>query len=294
MFLGESFKGEAGYLELLSTILARGTVMPDRTGVGCYKVFDAKLIWEGFPSSTVRPMGLRYAWEEMRLFLSGYPNTKVLEEQGIMFWKGNTSREFLDSRGMHKWPEGSLGKSYSHQWRFAGADSTKNGVDQLANLVAGLKDDPYSRRHAVDLWGVSEQRDFPLLPCWYRWSFFVEQTNGVDTLHLKTHSRSCDLLFGMTQHSTQAYMFLMALADLTGMQVGKLVHDFIDVHIYNNQVEYVEEVLERDLGVGGVVELVEKVNTLDDLINLPVTAFHRMGYKPNREKFSTPLPEMAI
>lgn len=287
--LKELYENEAGYIDLLKDTKTHGVLTPDRTGIGCYKGFDTKLVWDRFPSSTIRPMGLKYAWEEMKLFLSGNPDTKILEKKGIMFWAGNTSREFLDSRGMFNYPEGSLGKSYSCQWRKAGGS-----VDQLKNLAEGLVKDPYSRRHAIDLWGVSEQEEFPLLPCWYRWSFFVEKVGDENILHLKTHSRSCDLLFGMTQHSTQAYMFLMALASMVGMRVGNLIHDFIDVHIYKNQLEYVSELVTRDCGEHGTVILEADLQNLEQLVSLPVQAFIREGYFPNRSEFKTPKPDMAV
>ena len=113
--------GEIQYNMMLHSAL-NGAHTPDRTGVGCRKVFDTNIRWgKDFPFCTTRPLGIKYAWEEMRLFLSGNTDTKVLEEKGIMFWKGNTSKEFLEKRGLWYLPEGSLGTSYSHQFRNAGS-----------------------------------------------------------------------------------------------------------------------------------------------------------------------------
>lgn len=290
--LGSQHYGEEGYMELLANVFYDGFEVPDRTGVGCKKLFNAQIIWNEFPRQTVRPLGIKYAWEEMRMFLSGNTDTKVLEEQGIMFWKGNTSREFLDSRLMHDYPEGSLGKSYSYQWRNAGGF-----VDQLDDLVTGLRREPYSRRHAVDLWGVTEQAEMPLLPCWHRLGCFVEKkVIGPDVLHFKLYSRSNDLLFGYFQAAQQYRMFQMALARMVGMEVGLLVTDLLDVHIYKNQYDYVWEMLGRPLGSAGKVRLSQdvKLDGVDDIAKLDVDAFIVEGYEPNREPMKTERPPMAV
>jgi len=286
------YYNEEGYMELLQRVLSGGVETPDRTGVGCKKVFNAQIIWDKFPRQTVRPLGIKYAWEEMKLFLSGDTDTKKLEEKGIMFWAGNTSREFLDNRGMQNYPEGSLGKSYSYQRRNAGGF-----VDQLQKLIIGLSVNPYSRRHAVDLWGVTEQDDFPLLPCWYRLGCFVEPTvGGKDKLHFKLYSRSNDLVFGYYQAAIQYRMFQMCLARMVGMDVGLLVTDLLDIHVYKNQYEYAEEMLGRHLGESGTVSLSDGVvvDCTSSLLSVGVDDFVVEDYEPNRKPFKTPRPPMAV
>lgn len=274
------------YLDLLRRVMDTGVDTPDRTGLGCRKIFNAQLIyqpWE-FPSSTLRPLGLKYAWEEMKLFLSGDTDTKKLEEKGIMFWKEHTSREFLDSRGLHHLPVGSLGKSYSYQFGL-----------QVQQLIDGLKNDPYSRRHAIDLWGLVDQDEMPLLPCWWRSNWSVEPSQGgKPVLHLKLYSRSNDLLFGYHQAAMQYRMFQIALAQMLGFVVGTMVTDLWDVHIYSNQFEYVEELLEREDGEAGLVLLGKELNSLDDILKLEHTDFVRMYYDPNREPMVTPRPDIAV
>lgn len=288
------YYGEIGYMELMRKVFEEGVETPDRTGVGCKKLFNAQIIWsEGeFPRQTVRPMGIRYAWEEMRLFLSGRTDTKELENKGIMFWAGNTSREFLDTRGMTDYPEGSLGKSYSYQWRNAGG-----WIDQLEDLVEGLRDNPYSRRHAVDLWGVTEQSEMPLLPCWHRLGCFVEPTeDGENKLHFKLYSRSNDILFGYYQAAMQYRLFQMALCRMLDMKLGDLVTDLLDVHIYKNQYNYVEEMLDRDIGNAGTVELNPDfcVDQIEDILAIEPNDFIISDYHPNREEMKTPRPAVAV
>jgi|AntRauTorcE11897_2_1112592.scaffolds.fasta_scaffold21861_3 thymidylate synthase len=288
---------ELDYMGLLQRIIDTGVDTPDRTGIGCRKVLNHQIVWGGgeFPFSTTRMLSPRLAWEEMSLFINGESNTKKLEEKKIFFWQGNTSREFLDNRGLQHLPEGDLGASYSSQFRKAGASVSPNHVDQLKNLVDGLRDNPYSRRHAIDLWGITEQHHMPLLPCWWRsnWSVLPAK-NGKKELHLKLYSRSNDLVFGYWFAAMQYRMLQMAIAELLGYEVGLMVTDLWDVHVYHNQLEYAKEILSRDYGSAGTVSINKELNSFDDLLDLEYSDFGIEGYEPNREKFVTPRPEIAI
>jgi thymidylate synthase len=237
----------------------------------------------------------RLAWEEMSLFINGDTNTKKLEDKKIFFWQGNTSREFLDNRGLQHLPEGDLGASYSSQFRKAGASTSPNHIDQLGNLVKGLKNDPYSRRHAIDLWGITEQHHMPLLPCWWRSNWTVLPTaQGKKELHVKLYSRSNDLVFGYWFAAMQYRMLQMAIAELLGYEVGMLVTDLWDVHLYTNQVDYAKEILFRNLGKRGTVSINKTLSTFQDLLDLEYSDFSIHGYEPNREPFVTPRPSMAV
>lgn len=293
-----SYIPEMMYMRIMSETLRNGRLYEDRTGVGCYKTFDHVIKWgSAFPFSTYRPLGIKGAWEEMKLFLSGKTNTKSLEEKGINFWKEHTSRAFLDSRGLYELYEGDLGTSYSHQFRNAGGSLTwhGNGIDQVNNLIDGLQFEPFSRRHAIDLWCVPEQPQMVLLPCWYRSSWYCtkEDDNSI-TLNLKLHNRSLDILFGYFQAAMQYKLFQIALCKMLGYNVGNLTTDHIDCHIYTNQVDYVEELLTRRSGVSGSVSLHKEINSLADIINLEHTDFTVEGYVPNNSPFVTPRPPIAI
>lgn len=121
------------YLELLHDVVVNGIDKPDRTGIGSRSVFGRLLRWDlaqGFPIITTRKVAMRIAFEETMFFLRGETNTKLLEEKKINIWKGNTTREFLDNRGLNHLPSGSLGYGYSHQWRnFDGFAKIPPGID---------------------------------------------------------------------------------------------------------------------------------------------------------------------
>jgi thymidylate synthase len=121
------------YLDLLQDVVDNGIDKNDRTGIGSRAVFGRMLRWDlgaGFPIITTRKVPLRIAFEETMFFLRGETNTKLLEEKNINIWKGNTTREFLDKRGLNYLPSGSLGYGYSHQWRnFNGFAKIPPGID---------------------------------------------------------------------------------------------------------------------------------------------------------------------
>ena len=303
------YKNEDGYLDLMSDVLWAGIDTPDRTDVGmCRKLFNQTLYFdlrESFPSSTVRPMSLRYGFEELMMFLRGDTDTKVLEEKGIYFWKGHTSREFLDSRGLLHLPEGSLGESYSYQYRGLG----EGYVDQLAKVYRQLKEDPYSRRHIIDIWAPNDHDQMPLTPCWNQFQFNVEKREHKDILHLTCNVRSSDILFGLPSNYQQFAFFLKAMSQLVGMEAGILHMNLTDCHIYHNQLEYVEEVLGRDFypikrinplestnDYENKVTLIinKELNTLDDLTSLQWEDIVIEGLKVNKTKFKTPKPKMAV
>jgi thymidylate synthase len=286
--------GEWQYIQTLANVLYCGELTPDRTGVGVLKRLNAQIVFDvnETPLSTSRKLSWQKAWHEMRFFLSGRDDTHELHKHDIYWWDGHTSREFLDSRGLRSVPEGSLVASYSHQFRNSGGIYSA-GVDQLEQLVRNLRKDPFSRRHAIDLWSVAEQEYMPLLPCWWRSSWSVS-TGEKMTLHLKLHSRSLDMLFGFWMAATQYRMLQIALAKMLNMNVGVMVCDLWDHHIYLNQVDYVKELLSRKTGNAGTISLNKDVRSLEDIIALMPEDFDVIGYEPNTSKWNTPIPPMAI
>lgn len=303
------YKGEEGYLELLEDILVEGIDTPDRTDVGeCRKLFNQTLwfdLRESQPMMTHRPIPTRWAFEEFWFFMSGQTDTKILEEKGITLWKGNTSREFLDNRGLHDLPEGDMGAAYGYQWRGNGRNT-----DQLWQAVRLLKHEPYSRRNLTTFWNPDESDYMALLPCFYQHKFNVEKTEDGDVLHMTVHSRSCDVPFGLPFNLTQYGIYLKAMANLVNMEAGNMVIHMDDAHIYKNQFDWVEEVLDRDFyppndrydeGVSQEVlenfvhlSINKELNTAEDLVSIKWQDIKVSGHLVNTKPFDTPKPEMAI
>lgn len=300
---------ESGYIGLIQDVLRNGVNVPDRTGVGCKAVFDRKLVFDvdaQFPFSTIRPAPLRMAFEEFWMFLRGETNTKQLEAKGINFWRGNTSREFLDKRGLNYIHDGDMGKAYGFQFRhFGGFKNWFNddaqtatwggGVDQLAALFNDLRNDPYSRRHLVTFWNPMQSHEMALTPCWHSHQYVVlPDGNGNDVLHLKMLNRSLDSVFGCMFAVQQYALYQKAVAEVFGFKVGTLSCDLTHVHIYENQIEYAEELITRKLGKGGVVEFAKELECLEDVLGLRWEDIIVRNLEVNKEPFTTERPPMAV
>lgn len=287
------YYGEAGYVQLIKDILSNGQEQTDRTGVGTISIFDAKVVYpeDTFGCfSTIRPASLRMSFEELWFFLRGETDTKKLEAKGVNFWKPQTSREFLDKRGLHILPEGDLGLAYSAQFRRFGESLSNNGVDQLANLVNDLKNDPYSRRLMVDLWNPAQQAAMPLTPCWFNFQVVVIG----EYLHMKLRNRSLDSIFGFSFAVQQYRLLQCCLCQMFGYKLGRLSADLSHVHIYKNQIEYAKELVERELGGQGEVFIGKELKTLEDLLALQWEDFTVRWLEVNNTPFKTERPPMAV
>lgn len=279
------------YLELLQDILDNGEEKQDRTGIGTKAVFGRSLRWdlsEGFPMLTTRRVPFRIAFEETMMFLRGITDTTVLEEKNIKIWKGNTTREFLDQRGLQHLPVGSLGTGYSHQWRNFGG-TVGPGVDQIVELVEGIKRDPFGRRHIITAWNPQELNGTPLPPCHILNQYQVTEGGRLNSSFIM---RSNDVPFGLP-FNIMGYGFLnVAFAKLLGYEPGVLVYFGNDVHIYLNQIEMVKEQLTRKPRPLPQLYIDREIATLDDLLDLQYSDIRIEGYDPHPDLKNK--PPMAV
>jgi len=186
-------------------------------------------------------------------FLRGETNTKLLEEKNINIWKGNTSREFLDKRGLNHLPVGDMGKGYGYQWRHWESVNPDHPdeimeTDQIAELLDGIKKDPYGRRHVVTGWNPGQLHEMALPPCHMLHMYSVE---GDFTVHEgKLNNcfvmRSNDVPFGLPFNIASYALINHIFAKHLGLIPGELVYFGWDVHIYQNQMDMVTEILDRE------------------------------------------------
>lgn len=232
------------YLELLAEVRRHGTVRDDRTGVGTRSLFGRQLRFDlgrGFPLVTTK----RCAWKaivcELLWFLRGETNVKSLQQQGVGIW----DEWALDN--------GDLGPMYGAQWR---SWETADGgtLDQMAELVAQIRQNPDSRRLVVSAWnpavlprpGLSPQDNvrrglMALAPCHCLFQFYVAHGR----LSCQLYQRSADLFLGVPFNIASYSLLCMMLAQVCGLAPGEFVHCFGDVHIYNNHLRQVDEQLGR-------------------------------------------------
>lgn len=299
------------YKDLLQDIILNGVDKPDRTGIGSRAVFGRMLRWDlaqGFPLLTIRKVPLRIAFEETMFFLRGETNTKLLEEKKINIWKGNTTREFLDARGLPHLPEGDMGKGYGYQWRHWETPqvfSFDNGVlmdtfvgvkktDQIADLLHGLKKDPYGRRHVVTGWNPGQLHEMALPPCHMLHMYSVEGDFTVNDGRLNNCfvMRSNDVPFGLPFNIASYALLNYIFAKFLGMQPGDLVYMGWDVHVYQNQLDMAAEMLQRDPRPLPQLTIKKDLQTFDDILSLQWEDIEVIGYDPHPDV--TNKPGMAV
>ena len=273
---------EIQYLDLLLDILANGEDRPDRTGVGTRSIFGPRLefdLREGFPLLTTKKMWFEGIKKELLFFISGKTDTKILEAQGVNIWKDNTTVEYLSKRGL-PWREGDIGPGYSFQWRHAGADYkgcdvdyTGQGIDQLKNLIDGIRTDPFSRRHIISSWDVARINQMALPPCHCLAQFYVgcEKVNGeangkATYLDCTLYQRSGDMFLGVPFNIASYALLMEIVGNITGLIPRKFIHNLGDAHIYRNHFEQVNEQIHRTPYSFPRVRFQQKIEDIDSIV----------------------------
>lgn len=244
---------EYQYLNHLKTIMNDGEIRTNRTSIQTKSLFGQTQmrfdISNSIPLLTTRKLFFEGCLKELLFFISGKTDTKILENQGVKYWKGNTSRDFLDSRGL-KWEEGVMGPGYSHQWRHFNAeydghetDYTKQGYDQLVNVIESIKTDPFSRRHIVSAWNPCQLDEMALPPCHVLFQFNVSADKQyLDCMLLQ---RSGDMFLGVPYNIFMYSVLTYMVAHLTNLKPRYFYHTINDAHIYANHFDQVRKVLRR-------------------------------------------------
>jgi dihydrofolate reductase / thymidylate synthase len=244
-------RDEEQYLTLLKDILENGSERTDRTGVGTISKFGVRMefdISKSFPIITTRQISWKTILKELLWFISGSTDSTILEEKGVKIWLGNTSREFLDNRGLNNLPVGDIGAGYGHCWRHWGAeystckkDYTGKGIDQLKNVINLIKTDPTSRRIIMSAWNPSETNNIALPPCHILCQWYVN--NG--TLDCQLYQRSGDMALGIPFNITSYSFLTFIIAKICNLQPGRFIHVIGDAHIYKNHYNGIQEQITR-------------------------------------------------
>lgn len=242
---------EEAYLNLMNDILQHGEYRDNRTGIRTLSLFGQKMefdLTKGFPLLTTKKVFFDKIVSELLFFISGKTDTTILEQNGNCIWKGNTSSEFLSSRNL-PWREGDMGPGYSFQWRHCGAeyqgcdkDYTGQGVDQLQQLIDGLKNDPFSRRHIINSWCVKDIDKMALPPCHCMVQFYVSQDRGLTCL---LYQRSADFFLGVPFNIASYSLLTFMIASICDLVPKKFIHVMGDTHIYENHIEQCRTQLSR-------------------------------------------------
>ncbi|MBR2200769.1 MAG: thymidylate synthase [Bacteroidales bacterium] len=219
------------YLDLLDTILKYGVKKTDRTGTGTISYFGYQMrfdLAEGFPLLTTKKVHLKSIIYELLWFLNGDTNVKYLQDHGVRIWN-----EWAD-------PNGDLGPIYGYQWRHWRTPDGKE-IDQIANIVNALKNNPDSRRHIVSAWNPADVDDMALPPCHTMFQFYVADGR----LSCQLYQRSGDSFLGVPFNIASYALLTMMMAQVCGYKPGVFVHTLGDAHIYLNHLEQVNTQLQR-------------------------------------------------
>lgn len=261
------------YLDLLRDIKENGVKKEDRTGTGTVSVFGRQVRYDladGFPAVTTKKLYFNSVVHELLWFLMGTGNIEYLAQNNVHIWdewpykaylqKNNLPvpssdsdewktgvKEFIakvasDHEFAEKW--GDLGPVYGVQWR-KWPEGNGGYIDQIAQAINTIKNNPSSRRIIVSAWNVAEIDEIVeiggLPPCHSLFQFNV--ANGKLDLHL--YQRSADTFLGVPFNIASYSLLLAMIAQVTGLQAGEFVHTLADAHIYLNHFNQVDEQLSR-------------------------------------------------
>ena len=220
------------YLDLMRRVRDSGVRKEDRTGTGTLSVFGHQMrfdLGQGFPLVTTKKLHLRSIIHELLWFLRGDTNVAYLHKHGVSIWD-----EWADENG-------DLGPIYGHQWRCWPAPEGGR-IDQIAQLVQQIRNNPDSRRHIVSAWNPAEVDSMALPPCHTLFQFYVAEGR----LSCQLYQRSADIFLGVPFNIASYALLTLMMAQVTGLRPGDFVHTFGDAHLYLNHLEQTDLQLSRD------------------------------------------------
>lgn len=247
------------YHDLLQKVLDEGILQNNRTGIPCYSIVGEMLSFDmndGFPAITTKKLAFNQVKGELLGFIRGHTNVKDFQALGCNVWDLNANASYWLDNPANK-GDGDLGCIYGSQWRnltYLEHDdigsvnydlnvySTKH-IDQLANAINEVVNNPTSRRIKVEAWNPTKLDQMALPPCHTGFQLYVDTKNK--ELSMTMNQRSCDVFLGIPFNIASYALLLHLIAEVTGYEPRHLKMFLTDVHIYENHVEQVKEQLSR-------------------------------------------------
>jgi len=226
------------YQDFLHHILQNGRCKPNRTGVDTVDVFGYQMrfnLADGFPLVTTKRVPFKSVVAELLWFLSGSTNNNDLRAMGCTIWD--------------EWarPDGDLGPIYGAQWRSWDTRGTcrdcagTTTIDQISQLIEGIKRDPNGRRHIVSAWNPADLPQMALAPCHALFQFDV--TGG--RLSCQLYQRSADAFLGVPFNIASYALLTHMVAQQCDLEVGDFIWTGGSCHVYSNHFEQAAELLSR-------------------------------------------------
>jgi len=248
---------EQQYLDLIKDILDNGTWEEGRNG-RTKSIFGSSMrfsLADGkIPILTTKKTAWKTCLKELLWFIRGETDNKLLQDQNVHIWDGNTTREFLDSRGLHSTKEGLIGCGYGFQWRHFNApydnqtgslsNNEIKGIDQLQQIIDELKDPAKrnSRRLIMTAWNPSQLDQMALPPCHIMCQFNVHDGNKLSCCMFQ---RSCDFFLGIPFNIASYSLLTHLLAKHCGLEAYEFIHFMGNCHLYENAIDAAKLQIER-------------------------------------------------
>jgi len=219
------------YLDLIRHVIDHGARKEDRTGTGTLSVFGHQMRFDlnvCFPLVTTKRLHLKSIIHELLWFLAGDTNIRYLNDHGVTIWD-----EWADKSG-------ELGPIYGYQWRSWPAPDGRR-IDQIAQTIDQIRDNPDSRRLIVSAWNVADIERMALPPCHMLFQFYVADGR----LSCQLYQRSADVFLGVPFNIASYALLTLMVAQVTGLEPGEFVHTLGDAHLYLNHLEQAQLQLSR-------------------------------------------------
>jgi len=266
---------EYQYLNLIQDLLNEGSMQKGRNGnvktaIGAaqhYSLENGKI-----PIFTTKKTAWKTCLKELLWFIKGDTSNKRLNDVGVHIWDGNTTREFLDSRGLQHYEEGDAGSLYGFSWRFwnapykgCDADYSGKGIDQLQNVINTLKDPEQrtSRRMVISAWNVEQLDSGCLPPCHVIMQFNVIDGNKLSCL---LYQRSCDTFLGKNFNTISYSVLTNIIAKMCDLEPYEFIHYGGDCHLYDNHIEQANEQITREPYPYPTLEILNKRDNINDYV----------------------------
>lgn len=283
------------YRELVYEALFSGHLRETRSGL-VRSIFGYRIeldLSKGFPLLTTKKMFYRGVIEELLWFISGSTNIRPLVEKGVHIWdddayryyktkskgfdcgKENFIKNVLNGERIGSYTFGDLGEVYGKNWRNYG----EKGVDQLANVIDKLENDPYNRRIIIDAYNPQTCDEAALPPCHTFYQFYVTPLLDGKRLSCQFYCRSTDIFLGLPFNIASTAALVYMLCEVCGMTPGNLIYVGGDVHLYDIHTDAAREIVGRE-GSRDLPKLSFK-RKIDDISDFKYEDFEITGYKPD-------------
>lgn len=275
------------YLEALEHILTNGKDRGDRTNTGTRGVFGHQMRFDlrkEFPAVTTKKLAFRSVVSELLWLLEGSTDERRLAEIHYQkpreelvgkttIWTANADKQGAELGYTNTSTVKDLGPVYGQQWRKW--DAQLGYVDQIAQVLEGLHNDPDSRRHIVSAWNADQVPVMALPPCHTLFQFHVQDGE----LSCQLYQRSADMFLGLPFNIASYSLLTHMFAQLLGLKVGDFVWTGGDCHIYQNHMDQVKEQIKR-VPVAGPLLAIPEFTNLDELLKTVPLDYKLIGYNP--------------